>query len=125
VVGKIKSLFASMHNYFAHNPKHHLEANKLAELLECKGNKIFKNIKTRWISMLSFSKKILNEYKGLVIKMVEDNVIIDTTKTNYELLCNLEMLLGLSTSFLCWSWCKVCQNLPKVNTPSFVTLSLF
>jgi hypothetical protein len=25
-----------------HIPKHHLEASKLAELLECKGNKIFK-----------------------------------------------------------------------------------
>jgi hypothetical protein len=36
-----------MHNYFAHIPKHYLEVSKLAELiLECKGNKILKNIKT-------------------------------------------------------------------------------
>jgi len=35
-----------MHNYFAHNPKRHLEASKLAKLLECKGNKIVKNMKT-------------------------------------------------------------------------------
>ncbi len=84
-----------MHNYFAHNPKHHLEANKLVELLECKGNKIIQNIKMRLISMLSFSKKILNEYKALVVKMVEDNVTDNTTKTNYELLCKLETLLGL------------------------------
>jgi hypothetical protein len=26
--------------------------------------------------------------------MVEDNIIIDTTKTNYELLCDPETLLG-------------------------------
>jgi hypothetical protein len=47
LVGKIKNFFTSMHIYFAHNPKHPLEASKLAELLECKGNKIVKNIKTR------------------------------------------------------------------------------
>jgi len=46
LVGKIKSLPASMHNYFAQIPKHHLEASKLVELFECKGNKIFNNIKT-------------------------------------------------------------------------------
>jgi hypothetical protein len=95
MVGIIKSLLASMHNYFAHNPKHHLEVNKLVELLECKGNKIIKNIKMRWISMLSISKIILNEYKVLVVKMVENNVIIDITKTNYKFLCNLVTLLGL------------------------------
>jgi hypothetical protein len=44
LVGKIKSLVTSMHNYFAHIPKHHLEASKLAELLECKGNKILKKL---------------------------------------------------------------------------------
>jgi hypothetical protein len=83
-----------MHNYFAHGPKGHLEASKLVELLERKGNKIFKNIKTHWISMLSLSKKILSEYKTLVVKMVEDNVTADTAKTIYVLLCNFETLLG-------------------------------
>jgi hypothetical protein len=42
LVGKIESLLTSMHNYFAHIPKHHLEASKF----ECKGNKNLKNIKT-------------------------------------------------------------------------------
>jgi hypothetical protein len=46
--------------------------------------------------MLSLSKKILSEYKTLVIKMVEDNVTLDIGKTNYEVMCDLEMLLGLS-----------------------------
>jgi hypothetical protein len=83
-----------MHNYFAHSSKCHLEASKLVELLECKGNKIFKNIKTCWISILSFSKRIFNEYKTLVVKIVEESLIVDTTKTNYELLCDFETLLG-------------------------------
>jgi hypothetical protein len=34
LVGKIESLFAFMHNYFAHSPKCHLEASKLAIFLE-------------------------------------------------------------------------------------------
>jgi len=46
LVGKFENLFASMHNYFAHNPKRHLEASKFAKLLKCKGNKIVKNMKT-------------------------------------------------------------------------------
>jgi hypothetical protein len=46
--------------------------------------------------MLSPSKRVFSEYKALVVKMVEDSVIIDTSKTNYELLCDLETLLGLS-----------------------------
>jgi len=46
--------------------------------------------------MLSPSKRVLSEYKALVVKMVEDNVIVDTTKINYELMCDLETLLGLS-----------------------------
>jgi hypothetical protein len=73
----VKSLLASMHNYFAHTPKCHLEASKLAKLLECKGNKVLKNIETHWISMLSLSKRIFSEYKSLVVKMVEDSVTID------------------------------------------------
>jgi hypothetical protein len=34
LVGKIECLFAFMHNYFAHSPKCHLEASKLAAFLE-------------------------------------------------------------------------------------------
>ncbi len=95
MVGKIKSLFASMHNYFAHSPKRHLEVIKLVEFLKCKGNKIFENIKTCWISMFSLSKRIFNEYKTLVVKLVEDSVNVDIAKTNYEFLCDPKTLLSL------------------------------
>jgi len=62
------SLFYSMYNYFVHNPKHHLKVSKLVKSLKYKGNKLLKNIKTQWISMLSPSKSVLNEYKTLVVK---------------------------------------------------------
>jgi len=44
--------------------------------------------------MLTPFERILSEYKALVVKMVKDNVIVDTTKTNYELLCDPETLMG-------------------------------
>jgi len=58
-VFKIKSMFVSNYNYFSHSLKKHLEAIKLVEFLESKNNKILKNIKTCWISMLSPSKQVL------------------------------------------------------------------
>jgi hypothetical protein len=58
-VFKIKSMFVSNYNYFSHSLKKHLEAIKLVEFLESKSNKILKNIKTCWISMLSPSKQVL------------------------------------------------------------------
>jgi hypothetical protein len=50
---------------------------------------------TRWISMLSPSKRVLNEYKDLVMKMVVDSANVQIVKAKYELLCDVEMLLGL------------------------------
>ncbi len=96
LVGKIDNPLALMYNYFAHNFKHHLEIYKLVELLKCNINKILKNIKTQWMSMLSPSKRVLNEYQMLVVKMVEDNVSIVIVKANYELIYDVETLLGLA-----------------------------
>ncbi len=46
LVLKIESLLMFMYNYFVHSSKCHLETIKLARILECKGNKILKDIKT-------------------------------------------------------------------------------
>jgi hypothetical protein len=46
LITKIESLFSYIHNYYVLSPKSHLEVTKLVELLECKGNKILKNVKT-------------------------------------------------------------------------------
>jgi hypothetical protein len=46
--------------------------------------------------MVSPSKKILSEYKALVVKMVKNSVSVDITETNCELMCDPETLLGLS-----------------------------
>jgi hypothetical protein len=46
--------------------------------------------------MLSPSKRILSEYKPLIVKMVEDNSTINTTRTNYKLFCDVEMFLRVT-----------------------------
>ncbi len=87
----------SMYNCFCLNLKRHLKTTKLVKLLSSKGNKFFENIKMRWISMFLPSKHVLSEYKLLIVKMVENDSTIDITKTNYELFCDVEMFLGITS----------------------------
>jgi hypothetical protein len=85
-----------MYVHFTHFPKRHMDFTKLAEILETKGGKIFRNVKIRWISMLAPTKCVLYEYKTLVVKMVDDNLGNVTAKNNYELLCDCDTILGLT-----------------------------
>jgi len=41
-------------------------------MMETKGNKILFNVKIQWISMLSLAKKMMVEYRTLLVKMVID-----------------------------------------------------
>jgi hypothetical protein len=99
LVKKLNWATFSMYNYFVHSLKHHLEVNKLIKLLECKGNKLLKNITTWWISIFSPSNFFLNEYKPLIVKVAQDTATINTTKVNHELLCDVETLLGFTCIF--------------------------
>jgi len=42
---------------------------------------------------MSLYKRVLVEYKTLVVKMAQNNVIIGNAKVNYELLHDVETLL--------------------------------
>ena len=75
VVDRIESMMQSVHAFFAHSPKRHLEFVKLVELMQSKGLKIAKNIKTSWISMLSPSMRLMNEYRPLLVKMWLDSQV--------------------------------------------------
>jgi len=46
--------------------------------------------------MLFLAKKILIEYKNLVVQMFEEHVAHDFTKSNLELLCDIKVFLGLA-----------------------------
>ncbi len=41
-------------------------------------------------------KEFCTEYKPLVVKKVTKNFTVEITKTNYDILCDVETLLGLA-----------------------------
>jgi hypothetical protein len=50
--------------------------------METKGNKILKNVKTQWMSMLDLLKRIMVEYKSLLAIMQADQNSIQMAKVN-------------------------------------------
>jgi hypothetical protein len=63
--------------------------------MEIKGQWILKNIKTYWILMLFPTKRILFEYRALVLKLHQDVGIINHPIYNM-FFCDLEVMFGLS-----------------------------
>jgi hypothetical protein len=91
----IKSTQQLLYSFFAHNFKKFLEFTKFVKTLETKGLKLLRNVKTHWISMLSLLKCVLARYKSLVVKMHYDCVKSKYVHDNFELLCDLDLILGL------------------------------
>lgn len=96
VVSNVEDLLGAIHGYFAHSSKRHYEFMKLAALMEKKGLKILKQVKTRWISMLKPAKRILTQYPVLLYKMHLDAPTLKTAQTNLEFLLDVQTLLGLA-----------------------------
>jgi hypothetical protein len=96
VVNRIEDLLQTLHSNFARSPKRHLEFIKLAEVLQTKGLKILKQVKTRWLSMLSPAIRVMNEYRTLVVKMMEDQDEVDTAKTSFHHLIDIQIVVSLS-----------------------------
>jgi hypothetical protein len=46
--------------------------------------------------MLAPFKQMHNEYKTFMVKMVKHGASIPSVKTNYELLCDVEIIMGLT-----------------------------
>jgi hypothetical protein len=69
---KIEAMLGNLYGYFCKSPKKHIEFVKLTEIMETKGLKILRNIKTQWISMLGPFVRVMNEYRTLLVKMLQD-----------------------------------------------------
>jgi uncharacterized membrane protein len=95
MVIRLEVCFKPCTTIFSKSPKRHLEFTKLAKLMETKGAKILKNVKTCWIFILLFVRHVMVEYKTLLIKVTLDAPINDKAKTNFDLLCDVQILLGL------------------------------
>lgn len=96
VVANVEDLLQVTHGYFAHSSKRHHEFTKLAALMEKKGNKILKQVKTRWISLLKPAKRILQQYSVLVYKMHLDTGSVKAAEKTLETLVDVETMLGLA-----------------------------
>jgi len=83
-----------LYGYFKHSPNRFLEFIKLAKIMET--NKILSNIKTKWISMISFIKCVLSKYHPLLMKMTLNAPTIRYVGSNLSLIINMETLLGLN-----------------------------
>lgn len=95
MVCRLENLFQTLYAYFSESPKKHLEFNKLVEIMETQGNKLLKNVKIRWISMLELVKRVMREYCILMVKMALDFIKNIYVKVNFELLYGLAILLPL------------------------------
>jgi len=84
-----------LYSFFAYNLKKFLEFIKLVETLKTKGLKLLRNVKIHWISMLSPLKRLLAHYKSLVVKMHFDCEKNKSVYGNFELFCDLDVILGL------------------------------
>ena len=96
VVNRIEDLLQTLHSYFARSPKRHLEFVKLAEILETKGLKILRQVKTRWLSMMSPAIRVMNEYRTLVVKMMEDQQDVESAKISFQHLIDVQIVISLS-----------------------------
>jgi hypothetical protein len=94
IVRKIEDLL-QRYVYFSHSPKGTQKSVKLADIVETERQPILRNIETQWIPMLLLTKKVLSEYRTLVLNMHQDSTIIPQVAHNLQLMCDLEVMLGL------------------------------
>jgi len=95
MVCKLKKLFQTLYAYFNKNLKKNLKFNKFIKIMETKNNKLSKNVKKRWISILELTKRVTNEYCILVVKIDLDFACNNFAKVNFEFLCDIEVLYWL------------------------------
>ncbi len=93
IVSSIKNLLQNCHAYFAHSPKRHLKFIKLIDMMETKGLKMFKNVKTYWIFLLDPLRRILLKYRPLLAKMFMDSNNNQFVKITFTL--NYYMFIAL------------------------------
>jgi hypothetical protein len=103
MVACIESLLQSLYGYFCRSNKRYPELQKLANLMETKGNKVLRYVITCCISMRSPAIRVPSEYKTLIVKMGLDMIpapnrkVLTGAEANFDYLMDLEVFL----SFCC------------------------
>lgn len=77
---KLEEIIQKKYGFFVNSLKRHLELMRLATLLETKGWKILKNVKSCWLCILSYVKRVQSKYKPLILKMLDNATSILVAK---------------------------------------------
>lgn len=64
--------------------------------METKGLKILQNTNIKLINMIFTSKLVIEKFKIFLLKMVYNASINEIIVANYEFLCELDIILGLT-----------------------------
>jgi hypothetical protein len=105
MICRLENLLQTLYAYSNKSFNRHLKLNKHLEIMEIQGNKLLKNVKTRWISMLEFAKRVISEYHTLMVKMALDFAYNNSIKVNFKLLCDIEVYMGWQSC--CHYWRKL------------------
>jgi hypothetical protein len=62
LVVQLEALLQALYGFFSHSPNKFLKYHNLCDVLIDKGNKQLRNVKTRWINMLSLVKHVMEQY---------------------------------------------------------------
>jgi hypothetical protein len=72
-----------------------MEFQRLCDVLLEKENKLFTNVKTRWINMLILVKHVMEQYWPLIAKMHIDAPKNNVVNDKLNLFCVLKLIFGL------------------------------
>jgi hypothetical protein len=95
IVCWMEGILQSLHVFFVHSPKKFMEFQNFANLLDTKSNKLLKNVKTHWISMLSPTKRVYAKFCPLIVKMHAESARNDQALKNLNTMCDVKLILGL------------------------------
>ncbi len=81
---RLENFLQTLYVFFSKSLNRHLELNKLTKIMEIQGDKLLKNVKAKWIFMWEPTKKMMNAYYTLVVKMAMDFASSNSTTVNFD-----------------------------------------
>jgi hypothetical protein len=95
LVVQLEGLLHILYGFFFHSPKKFLEFQSLCDVLIKEGNKLLKNVKFKWINMLSPMKRVMEQYWPFIAMMHDDVLWNNTTTEHLSSFCDLKLIFGL------------------------------
>lgn len=94
VVTNVEDLIIELYSYFCRSPKWFLEFQNFADGIT-DGNKLLKDVDTRWISLHGPVHWVYLEHRSLIGVMYEHCYMVDKAPDLFRILCDIETTLTL------------------------------